>query len=288
VRAVKVRWVATLLAGALALLLTPSCASDRGAPGSIGSTGSPGSGGSGGSGGSSAEGALIRGATWTLTWDTERVTRNDEAGWSVDTDRGYRVHVTSGWLVDYSVSLGLCDTSGQGGSGGAGGALGSLFGVRSAYAHEDGNASTIDLQHAEDLTGNLEPHRPWSAAFAAARYCRVHWLAGRGDPRLDSPDGIDLQGQSLVLAGTWERDGARHDLAVTTWWPQGYLVDLKASAADDGEARVAQITVKRSLGTLFDGIDLATATDAELAGTVLENLALHAEAKVTLWSLTDG
>ena len=35
-------------------------------------------------------------------------------------------------------------------------------------------------------------------------------------------------------------------------------------------------------------IDLATVTDAELAGSVLENLARHAEAKVTLWSLAGG
>jgi hypothetical protein len=59
-------------------------------------------------------------------------------------------------------------------------------------------------------------------------------------------------------------------------------------SADDGEARVARITVKRSLGTLFDGIDLASATDEVLAGRVLENLALHVEAKVELWSLTGG
>jgi hypothetical protein len=276
---VKARWAATLLAGACALLFAPSCSEERGAAGSSGSIGS---GGAGGSGGSSGTGALIRGATWSLTWDTERVTRDDDGGWSVDTDRGYRVHVTSGWLITYSVSLGLCDAGGQGGGGSA---LGRFFGVRSAFAHEEGNASTMDLQHAEDLTGSLEPHRPWSAAFAAARYCKVHWLAGRADPRVDSPVGVDLQGQSLVLAGTWERDGARHDLAVSTWWPQGTLVDLDAAAPDDGEARIAQITVKRSLGSLFDGIDLASATDEQVAGTVLENLALHAESKVSLWSL---
>jgi hypothetical protein len=278
---VKARWAATLLAGACALLFAPSCTGERGALGSFESIGS---GGSGGSGASDGTGALIRGATWSLTWDTDRITRPEGGGWSVDTDRGYRVHVDSGWLVDYSVSLGLCDSGGQGGGGSA---LGRFFGVRSAYAHEDGNASTIDLQHAEDLTGDLEPHRPWSAAFAAARYCRVHWLAGRGDPRVDSPEGIDLQGLSLVLAGTWERDGVRHDLAVSTWWPQGYLVDLDATAPDDGEARIARITVKRSLGTLFDGIDLAIATDEQIAGSILENLALYAEVKVELWSLPD-
>ena len=279
----KASRAAALLAGVVALLFAPSCVGDRGSAGSKASTGGGGSGGAGGSSGSGASRALIRGATWSLTWDTERVSRPAGGGWSVDTDRGYRVHVISGWLVTYSVSLGLCEDGGQGG-----GALGLLFGVRSAYAHEDGNASTIDVQHAEDLTGSFEPHRPWSAAFAAARYCRVHWLTGRADQRVDSPEGIDLQGQSLVVAGSWERDGATHDLAVSTWWPQGYLVDLDASggdAPDDGEARVAQITVKRSLGSLFDGIDLATATDDEVAGTVLENLATHAEAKVTLWSL---
>lgn len=281
----KARGAAALLAGIGALLFAPSCASE------LGASGPGGSGGAGGSGSGADRGALLRGATWSLTWDTARVTKAEGGGWKVDTDRGYRVHVTSGWLVDYSVSLGLCDGGGQGGGGQGGSALGRLLGVRSAHAHEDGNASTIDLQHAEDLTGSLEPLRPWSAGFPAARYCRAHWLAGRGDARLDSPEGIDLQGRSLVLAGSWERDGMHRDLAVSTWWPQGYLVDLDAvmaaAAADDGEARVAQITVKRSLGTLFDGIDLASATDEELAGRVLENLALHVEAKVELWSLSE-
>ena len=273
--------VAALLAGIGALLLAPSCAGERGA------TGSSGSGGSGGSDGSADPGALLRGATWTATWDQARVTRPEGGGWSVDNDLGYRVHVATGWLVDYSASLGLCDTGGQGGGGSA---LGRFFAVRSAHAHEDGNASTIDLQHAEDLTGDLAPGRPWSAAFPAARYCRVHWLAGRGDLRVDAPEGIDLQGLSLVLAGTWERDGARHDLAVSTWWPQGYLVDLDpllgAKAPDDGEARVAQITVKRSLGSLFDRIDFASAGSEEIAGRILENLALSTEATVALLTLS--
>ncbi|MEP7122204.1 MAG: hypothetical protein ABJE95_14890 [Byssovorax sp.] len=281
----KASRAAALIAGVVALLSAPSCAGERGAVASA--SASIGAGGAGGSTGSAGSGALVRGATWSLTWDTERVSRPASGGWSVDTDRGYRVHVSSGWLVTYSVSLGLCDSGGQGGGGSA---FGRFFGVRSAYAHEDGNASTIDVQHAEDLVGSLEPHRPWSAAFAAARYCRVHWLAGRADQRVDSPAGVDLQGQSLILAGTWERDGTPHELAVSTWWPQGYLVDLdssRADAPDDGEARIAEITVKRSLGSLFDGIDLASVTEAELAGSVLENLALHADAKVTLWSLAD-
>ena len=282
-RSVKAARVAALLAGIGALLLAPSCAGERGA------VGSRGSGGGGGGDDSGVEaGALLRGATWATAWDQARVTRPEGGGWSVDTDLGYRVHVASGWLVDYSASLGLCDVGGQGGGGGS--ALGRLFAVRAAYAHEDGNASTIDLQHAEDLTGDLAPGRPWSAAFPAARYCRVHWLAGRGDARVDAPPGIDLQGLSLVLAGSWERDGVRHDLAVSTWWPQGYLVDLDdlvaAKAAEDGVARVARITVKRSLGSLFDRIDFAGAREEEIAGRALENLALHTEATVALVTLS--
>ena len=280
-RSVKASRVAALLAGLGALLLAPSCAIERAA------TGLAGSGGSGGESASAAEGALLRGTTWSLTWDKARITPAEGGGWTTTTDLGYRVHVTSGWLVDYSVSLGLCATGDQ--DGGAS-ALARLFRVRSARAHEDGNASTIDLQHAEDLTGSLEPRQPWSAGFPAERYCRVHWLAGRGDARVDSPDGVDLQGLSLVVAGTWERDGERRDLAVSTWWPQGYLVDLDtlviAKAPDDGEARVAHITVKRSLGTLFDGIDLASATGEVLAGRALENLARYTEAHVELRTLS--
>lgn len=280
-RAVKASRVAALLVGVGALLLAPSCSIERGAAGANGS------GGAGGESDGAAKGALLRGATWTLTWDKARVTPIEEGGWEVSTDLGYRVHVTSGWLVSYSVSLGLCPT-GETDSGAS--ALSRFFRVRSAQAHEDGNASTIDLQHAEDLTGGLEPRVPWSAAFPAERYCRVHWLAGRGDERVDSPDGVDLYGRSVVLTGTWEREGTRRVLAVSTWWPQGYLVDLDPlvveKAPDDGEARVAHVTVKRRLGALFDGIDLASATGEVLAGRVLENLARTTEASVELRTLS--
>jgi hypothetical protein len=97
VRAVKASRVAALLVGIGALLLAPSCAIERGAAGANGA---------GGSSDSAAKGALLRGATWTLTWDKARVTPIEEGGWAVSTDLGYRVHVTSGWLVSYSVSLG--------------------------------------------------------------------------------------------------------------------------------------------------------------------------------------
>ena len=279
-RSVKAHRAAALLAGVVALLFAPSCTgepgrwnrTDRSDPAAPADP--------------ALIGGLIRGATWSLTWDTERVSRVEDGGWSVDTDRGYRVHVELGWLTTYSVSLGLCDAA-----------------VRAAMAAPAGARSGAFSGCDRRMRTRMATPRPWisstprispgasSRTGPGPRRSRRRATAGplargarRPARRLARRD--RSPGSEPGPRGRWERDGVRGDLAVSTWWPQGYLVDLDAAAPDDGEAKIAQITVKRSLGSLFDGIDLASATDEQVAGSVLENLALHAESKVELWSLT--
>jgi len=261
------------ITGAALLVLTPDCAIEAGsiAPGE----------------GAAAEGAVIGAAVWRLTWDTGRVVADERGrGWSVENDLGYRVRVASGWLVDHSVSLGPCVVPRP--DGGAAW-LPIRLGVRAAYAHEDADASAIEAMHAEDLT-RLEDSGPWPSVFPEARYCRAHWLLARATKATDAPAGVDLAQTSIRVTGSWERGGVARPLSVDTWWPQGKVQELDgiadpdalAEARADGETRWAWITVRRQLGSLFDGIDFAVDSEDEIAGKLVDNVVSHAEMRVEL------
>lgn len=268
------------LAGALMLFFAPHCTVEAGSDG--------------GAGGASMDeprdeeqGAVIGAAVWELTWDRSGVVDDASgSGWSVENDLGYRVHVTSGWILDHSVSLGPCEIPKT--DGGAAW-LPLRFGIRAAHAHDDADASAIEMMHAEDLT-RLDDAGPWPSVFPKTRYCRAHWLVARATTPSDAPAGVDLGQTSVRVAGTWERDGEAHDFAIDTWWPQGHLQDLGdvtdpaeiAAARADGEARWAWITVRRRLGVLFDGIDFAVDSDDQVAGTLVDNLVSSAEMRVEL------
>src|SRR5688572_3930847 len=121
------------LAGALALLLTPSCIAEPGAP-------IPAAAATGEAGGERGE--LLWAATWSLTWDQSGVVSGRDGCFSVETDLGYRVTVDSGWFIDHSVTFGPCDSGSaneaEGSGGGAEAALRFLgLGVRQAHAHQD-------------------------------------------------------------------------------------------------------------------------------------------------------
>lgn len=271
------------LLGALALVVTPSCALDApkeaGAEGPSADEGSP--------------GAYLWAASWSLTWDTTRLDPARGGGWSVKTDMGYAVRLKYGWLVDHSVSFGPCDTGGASAGVGGSSAL-RLFGlgIREARAHDDADPSAIEAMYAEDLL-HPEPAGPWPMTFEAKRYCRAHWLIARATAKLSAPPSVAplLDGRSLYLAGTWERGGARRAFTVDTWWPAGHLRDLDevldpsalAAARADGGAYAARVTVKRDLGAMFDGIDFETASEEVITGLTVENLAARAELKVELF-----
>lgn len=275
-----------LVAGALALILTPSCALEQATPASSEAAVAR----------EAQEGAILWAAVWTLTWDKSRLEPAAAGAWSVKTDLNYRVELLSGWIVDHSVSFGPCDpgsTSGAGGSGGGSSAL-RLFGlgVREARAHEDSDPSAIESMYAEDLT-KLEDAGPWPTTFAPVRYCRAHWLVGRATSALQGATEAapQIDGRSVRLAGKWERNGTSGSFEVDTWWPEGNLQDLEdlidpaalAKAQADGGSFAARVSVKRDIGAVFDGIDFETAHQALLDGLVVENLAKNAEMDVELF-----
>ncbi|MFT3763951.1 MAG: hypothetical protein QM820_00260 [Minicystis sp.] len=278
------RAAASALAGAVMLVLAPDCTVEAppSAPGGGGATTEAPRAEE-----ATAPGAVIGAAVWRLAWDRSRVVADPRGpGWSVETDLGYRVRVVSGWMIDHSVSLGPCALPQP--DGGASW-LPIRFGIRSAHAHEDADASAIESMHAEDLV-HLADAGPWPSAFPAARYCRAHWLVARATAKTDAPAGLDFAQTSVRVAGTWERDGETGAVSVDTWWPQGNVQDLAdvtdpatlAEASADGEMRWAYIDVTRKLGVLFDGIDFATDSEDQVAGKLIDNLVSNARMKITL------
>jgi hypothetical protein len=276
-----------LLAGALTLLFAPHCTVEAGAPSALSAPA-----GAEGEGEEAGEGALLWAATWSLTWDRSRTVPSEEGGFSVETDLGYAVRVHAGFLVAHSVSFGPCAAP-----AGEEAAARGLFelGIRSARAHEGADPSAIEAMFAEDLT-SPDDAGPWPTTFPAARYCYAHWLAAKPIGEVDVKEGVDLENRSMLIAGTWERDGVSKGFEVDTWWPQARLdaltdilgAEALAAARADGKAWAARVTVERDLGGLFDGIDFETASDAELAGQVLSNLAEQAETRVELFRPEGG
>lgn len=281
------RLVPAAVAGALMLLFAPDCTLES-AP--------PAAGGAGGeavSAEAGEEGPVIGAAVWRLTWDRAGVIADARGpGWSVVNDLGYQVHVVSGWVLDHSVSLGPCAPAQVDG----GTSWFSLrFGIRSAFAHEDADASAIEAMHAEDLT-HLGDSGPWPSVFPKTRYCRAHWLAARATAKTDAPAGVDLAQTSVRVSGSWERGGETGIVDLDTWWPQGALQDLAditdptdfAAAVADGEARWAWVTVDRKLGSLFDGIDFAEDSEAEATGKLVDNLVSTATMRAELRAPNGG
>jgi hypothetical protein len=267
---------APVVAGALALLFAPDCTREGGPAESeeLGTAALD-----------APEGVVLSAAVWTLAWDDEGVSYPGRGGFDVETDLGYRVHVASAWILSHSVSLGRCEAPGA--------TAGSWWGLplRSAHAHaEDSEPSTIEASRIEDLT---RAHAfEVATSFAAARYCRAHWLLARPTEATTGAEGVSMANRSVLVKGTFERGGVTAGFTIDTWWPHGILLDLALvtdvfeheAARRDGEARHAFVTVTRHLGRLFDGIDFEASGQDEIDGRVIDNLVGGADIEVELWS----
>lgn len=279
---------ARLAVFAAALVLTPDCVGpEESTSAGDGDEETSGSGG-GSSDSPSTEaavpaGALISAAIWTLAWDTEGVVFPEGGGAEWETDLGYRVRLDQGRILSHSVAFGPCDAASSD--------LHFGLSVRAARAHAEGtDPSTIEASWIEDLTAPATA--TVDTSFAAARYCRSHYLLARPMTATKGPADVPMEQRSLFVTGTFERGGVKGEIAIDTWWPQGKLVDLdlamEAGAFDaaraSGEAHHAFVTVTRHLGHLFDGVDFEVASEDQVAGLAIDNLVRGVDFEVVLWA----
>ncbi|MCB9681748.1 MAG: hypothetical protein H6733_09775 [Alphaproteobacteria bacterium] len=222
------------------------------------------------------EGLLVDRVRYARGFSTEGAIVVDGA-LHLTTDRGYTVVLTEASLVDHTLTLVGCDAAASAPTRQVGlwwGPGAWLVGGAVALAGHTvpADVSAVDPVVQADLRAP-RVEALGARTFPARRYCGVHWLLG----------GRGTEVPTLRLAGTWSRGEASGTIDVASAWFQGRLTPLDAVVQPwpaEGGARAVAVTVTHPLGGLLDGVELATATDLEVAWQVLVNLVDHSTVSV--------
>ncbi len=220
---------------------------------------------------------VLDGVSWGVDWNLGEAEYTEE-GWAITNDLGFTFVLEAGWLVDYSLTLVPCtDTVADAG-------WERLLGIGVAHAHhvEFDDPSEVVPQHPEGL-GSPGPAGLGALSFGAATYCSVHWLVASADEGALAPDGTDLSDVALSVSARWQGAETAGALDLSTEWTNGVLLDLQVVPSDLGDEPVhGRVTVVRSLGHLFDGVDPTVHTDLQIAWALLSNLVEQAEVRFEL------
>ncbi|MFT4977967.1 MAG: hypothetical protein ACI8S6_003875 [Myxococcota bacterium] len=223
-------------------------------------------------------GWVLSGVTWQQGWDTAGLTRSGDA-WSTVTDLGYTVEITRGYLTTYSLGLEPCPEALRPPVPG----WGLLSTARAAHGPTI-NAATLPHSRAVDLLA-LSDTTLASLTFPQSRFCEVTTLVARADKRTEGiPEGVALEGASLMLTGHWQRGSEREDFDVKSTLANSSRLTLE-DTAHIGTGEVATISIRHRAKSLFDGIELATESDARILRGVLTNLIAHTTTTATLTPL---
>jgi hypothetical protein len=231
-------------------------------------------------------------AGYRLEWSADGVDiEPGGTGWQATTDRGYRVRVERGYLVDYSMELVECPKEARRSDGDS---LWAWFPVQAAWAGHmptTPNPAAIHTPHIEAL------HAPTdfdvgSMSLAPQRYCRVHYLIARANrSAVGLPDDVDMVERSLYMRGAYHSATATEshpfelatsaaNAVLTELFPPGHFgVAGSAIVVDTGRENV-RVVIHRALKSLFDGVDFDSMTPARVERQVLQNLIDHTDIAV--------
>ena len=207
---------------------------------------------------------------YTLDWDWEGARRLPAGGWEVRSDLGYVVRVTAGRLVTRNIELIPCHAvralSPQASL------LRSLFAVPAWAGHSSlvPNESKISRSYAEDLA---DPRRMFleSLTVTDPEYCQAHYLVARA--KGSAPGDL-----ALDVTGTWTRSGDGDGVAfrIQSAAAYGQFLELSRDSGARLERRMIvggiDLTVSRSLSTMFDGIDFSSGAVAGQGMQVMRTL----------------
>jgi hypothetical protein len=220
-------------------------------------------------------------------WDAARKTA-DGAAWEVTNDVGFRVRVRRGYVTSYSMELVECakDTPSVAWLGTL---LWSTLEGRADAGHATGtpNPAAIRPMQVESLT-DPTAREVGVVLLAPQTYCQLHYLvarAGRDAP--DLPADLDMVDASLHVDGTYRAAATDAEVAFTLHTPAAYgaLFDHTTAPAasihvDTGRWAM-QVTVRRHLGRIFDGVDFVKMPNRVVANQVLKSLIDHVEVEIT-------
>ncbi len=212
---------------------------------------------------------------YTLDWDWEGAKRLSSGGWEAHNDLGYLVRVRAGRLVTRNLELVPCHAL-NGPSPQA--SLLRWFGALPAWAGHSSlipNESKISRSYEEDLA---DPGRTFLEARVVTdpEYCQAHYLVARAT---GSPPGAF----AVDISGTWTRfkHSEAAEFRVQSAAAYGQLLGLSTATGTPLDRRVIvggiDLTVRRSLSTMFDGVDFANGRPAEQGMQIMRTLVAGAE-----------
>ncbi len=200
---------------------------------------------------------------YTLDWDWGLAKRHPSGGWVVRNDLGYDVHVTGGRLVTRNLELVPChevpDSSPLARLMRRLGPVPALAGHSSLIPNE----SKISKSYEEPLS-TPESTFLEGRLVTDPEYCRAHYLIAR-------PTGSGPGAYALEVEGTWNRESDPKRQPFHIQSPAAYGQFLSLFSSDGGRlARRTivggiEMTVRRSLATMFDGVEFADG-NADAAG----------------------
>lgn len=210
-------------------------------------------------------------AQYTLVWDLGIVQMTDNA-WSVTSNLGYDIEITTAYSVAYEAQLTACEHSHNWFDW-------STVGIGVTYAGhgDDSNESTIDNSLVENLL-NPQTHVWGEVTLYEPTYCEAFFLVARGAIDTNNlPDDVDMFATSIYLAGTYTAPDS--DTAIEFILQTGHANgaiddfiqnDIPVHVALSDETITIQIT--RSLDTLLDNIDFVDMNTDDASFQVLRNI----------------
>ena len=232
---------------------------------------------------------------YLVSWDgAGTLAGSDGARFDIQNDLGFRFAVDRGWLVNHTVEALACEPQKTAGltnsvvasNGSIWRWAWQLIAIPEAWAGHGNlevSAARLRASVVEDLRQHTEVTELGAVVIEHQRLCEVHFLLGRAEQDAKTlPKEVDMAGHTLHIQGRWRpKDGDKW--SAFTWRGEIAWGDVLAMTKPRDTAwGGVEITVKRSLAKLFEGIDPSKASELNAARAVLQNVVSHATIETKL------
>ena len=228
-----------------------------------------------------ADNGNTRRLCYRLAWDYGDGVSLGEEGWQITNDQGYLITLHRAGLTTYLMMLLSCEYMQE--------QFGwylpfkklwrSITGIRTAWAGHPSQDPTSTPTVAAAMLG--PEITPLPTHLPPEEFCGIYYLVARA-PNIASvletaPFMVD---RSISLQGTYRAPGSSEDNAFTIESIKSFseiqsFTPYDLTVGPETPEKVLNITVRRHLHSLFDGIDFATATALEMETQVLLNVVQH-------------
>lgn len=201
----------------------------------------------------------------------------------LSTSEGFFVTVNGAWITTSGIELLPCEDAS---AGLAPRLLRWLAPVQTAHAHLTSSSTMIGTTQVERVGtstpayGTLEPP---PGTWCEARYI----LLDADEDAFGLDETPDMLGQSLVVRGTWVRDGAEGEFEVVTSFAFDRAIAFTEPLTLRGDD-TATITIVRDVQRWFDDVDFERMPPDVLAETVLFNVFDSVKYVVDVEGVADG